>query len=265
MDEQCNELATKALAFSELLERGLLEVAREHFGDSEPTMMKGIESAINLLKSVHETRWPASVISDTDKPGERIMRSVGLTLVNVPEIVMRFELDESDAAVGIFRDLVTTAVDNPEEARGKIFPGRRVCAFRFGRKYYMHCALTDPCGCDICTNDDDIDTSGVTTEGAPIWDALGPFVPDFRAVQIILIPPEPDAPAVNPPNGPRCSMCNEPLPEQQFRRCPCQAVAYCNRACQKKHWRVHKVMCARHASIQQQLRRGELKYNVRIN
>ena len=170
MDGRRNELATKALALSVLLERGLLEVAREKFGDSEPTMMKGIESSIALLKSVHETRWPASVISDTDKPGERIMRSVGLTLVNVPEIVMNFELDESDVAVGIFRDLVTTAVDDPEEARGKIFPGRRVYAFRFGRKYYMHCALTDPCGCDICTNDDDVDTSEVTTEGAPIWD-----------------------------------------------------------------------------------------------
>ena len=264
-EERRDELAGKAQALGVLLEGSVLEALRESFGDSDDAegMKSGIEAAIGFMKNTHKTRWPASVVSDTDKVGERIMRTMGLSLINVPEIVMCFELDESDVALGIFRDLITMAVDDPEEARRKIFPGRRVYAHRFGRKYYMHCALTDPCGCDICQSEDE-DTSELTTEGAPVWDAVSLFVPDFRAVQIVLLPPEPDAPAVNPPNGPRCSQCNVQLPAQQYQRCPCQAAQYCSRECQKKHWRVHKIMCARHASIQQQLRKGNLQCGVQL-
>ena len=263
-DERRDGMASTALSLSRTLGGPVLEIAREKFADDpECSMMSGLRAATGFLKNVHETRWPATIVSDTDKFGERIMRSMGLSLINVPEIVMCFDLDDQDVALGIFKDLVTMAVDDPNEARAKIVPGRRVIAYRFGRKYYMHCALSDPCGCDICENEDE-DTSELKTEGGPVWDAMEPFVPNFRAVQIVLLPPEPGAPAVNRPSGPRCSHCDVRLPEQQYKRCPCQAVQYCNRECQKKHWRLHKTMCSRNASIEQQLRRGELAPGSRV-
>ena len=264
-DRLRNELAEKAKALGVLLQDGLAQVVRETFDNEEDAavMKNGIDAAVSFVKNTHRTRWPATVISDTDTVGERLVRTMGLSLIDVPEVVMCFQLEEADVAMGILKDLITMAMDDPEEARRKIFPGRRVYAYRFGRKYYMHCALNDRCGCDICQSQDE-DTSGLKAEGAPVWDAVSLFVPDFRAVQIVLLPPEPDAPAVNPPNGPRCSQCNAQLSAQQYQRCPCQAVQYCSRECQKKHWRVHKTMCARHASIQQQLRKGNLQCGVQL-
>lgn len=260
-------MATAALGLCNVIEKGLLTVVESTLeggddNDGGAEIKRGINASVNILKSVHETRWPGSIISDTGTPGQRIMRSVGLCLLDVPEIVMCFKVEESDAAMGIFKDLVVTAVDDPEEARSKIFPGRRVIAFRFGRKYYMHDAI-GTCVCDICSNDDEVDTSGVEPEGAPIWDSLHLFVPRFRGVQIILAPPEPGAPAVNPPNGPRCSNCEKAL-HANYKRCPCRSAAYCNRACQKKHWRWHQTTCSCNPSITEQLGAGELEAGVRI-
>lgn len=41
-----------------------------------------------------------------------------------------------------------------------------------------------------------------------------------------------------------CSLCANPqTSERQLRRCPCYLVQYCNKACQKKHRKFHKVEC----------------------
>ena len=249
-----------ALNLSVVIQRGMLEHALHDAPDS--ILKKSMTSGVRILKSVHDTRWPASIISDTDTPGERLMRSLGLCMLDVPEIVMYFKVADQDFAVGVFEDLVHTAIDDPEEARGKIFPGRRVHAFRFGRNYYMHCAV-EKCICDICTNDDTIDTSAVEPECSPLWNISRLFVDNFRAVQIVLAPPQAGAPAINPPDGPRCSACNVALPAQH-KLCACRAVAYCGKECQVKHWRVHKVMCARNPSIGEQLHEGDLCCGVRI-
>ena len=252
-----------------ILERGFMPMLKEErdkspeFSDEKIVMLQSMTSGLKILDSITERRWPASIISDTDIPGERLMRTLGLSFLEVPELVMRFKVEESDAAMGIFNDLIHTAFDNPDEARGKIYPGRRVYAFRFGRKYYMHCALSDECPCNICNDDDELDTSDVEPSSSPLWNVVRLFELEFKAVQIVLAPAESGAPSVNPPDGPRCSACNKELPAQH-KRCPCHAVAYCNKECQTKHWRVHKVMCAKHGSISQQLSTGELWCGVRI-
>ena len=45
-----------------------------------------------------------------------------------------------------------------------------------------------------------------------------------------------------------CSFCG--LPETETRnfsktKCPCKSTWYCNRACQKKHWKEHRTECKR--------------------
>ena len=260
-EQNRDDMAAKALNLSAVIQRGMLEHALSDAPD-DSVLKKAITSGVRILKSVHDTRWPASIISDTDTPGERLMRSLGLCMLDVPEIVMYFKVADQDFAMGVFEDLVHTAIADPEEARGKIFPGRRVHAFRFGRNYYMHCAV-EKCTCDICTNDDAVDTSAVEPECSSLWNVSRLFVDKFRAVQIILAPPEAGAPAINPPDGPRCSACNVALPAQH-KLCACRAVAYCGKECQVKHWRVHKVMCARNPSIGEQLHEGDLCCGVRM-
>ena len=39
----------------------------------------------------------------------------------------------------------------------------------------------------------------------------------------------------------QCTTCDKKL--EDWKSCPCKAVAYCGRSCQKKHWKVHKKTC----------------------
>lgn len=245
-------MARKAKALSTQLTLEMFAKVMNESSQEPDLLHMGLDSGTEFLKSINKKRWPSGIISDTNVPGERVIRSLGLSFIDVSEIVIRFKVDESDAALGIYNDLVNMALQDPEEARGKIHPGRNVIAFRFGRIYSMHCAL-GKCQCVTCALNV-ADDASVTPNSSPLWGVLSELVPHFRAVQIVLKSANPEA--APPPGGVRCSACSTVL-SAQHKCCPCKAVAYCGRECQVKHWRLHKMMCAHHASIDAQLRSGE--------
>ena len=43
-----------------------------------------------------------------------------------------------------------------------------------------------------------------------------------------------------------CSTCGSPAPvSSKFKNCPCGSARYCNKTCQKKHWKEHRNKCKR--------------------
>ena len=43
--------------------------------------------------------------------------------------------------------------------------------------------------------------------------------------------------------SPVCSFCGSE--GQALRRCPCKGVQYCDEACQRQHWKAHKLQCSK--------------------
>lgn len=231
---------------------------------SDPRMAAAL--IVNTLESVVEKKWPSGMISDApeDNGGgtRRTIRTFGLSLIGIPEIVMEFSISEASAAMGIYVDLMHMALEDPKVAcQEKLVPGRRVFAQRFKRKYIIHDAV-NPCVCPTCWGE------GLTIEANcnVMWTLMANMLPSslpFHAVQIVLQPLDVhDDDGVNQAHVlAYCAACDKELPEQH-KCCPCRAVAYCDRECQRKHWRFHKVMCATQMSLEKQLECGHEKSGV---
>jgi hypothetical protein len=55
-----------------------------------------------------------------------------------------------------------------------------------------------------------------------------------------------------------CATCGAPIPVTcTFKKCPCGSVRYCNKTCQKKHWKEHRSECKR--LIKEIKRKSQLK------
>lgn len=219
----------------------------------------GMYWALNTLQTLVDKRWPASLVSDSEKGTDRrLVRSVGLCMIGCPEVVMEFHIQESDAAMGIFTDLVHMAMGNAALAcEQKFIPGRGVNAFRYKRKYVIHDAM-HTCKCHVCTATEPMGNDWPRpedTNSSPLWALLNEVIPHFRGIQICLAP---DEQREKDPHFAYCALCDTQLPERH-KLCPCKAVAYCDQTCQKKHWRVHKVMCATQNCLEAQLKTGVVK------
>ena len=222
----------------------------------------GMYWAVETLKSIVEKRWPSNIISDSSDGGDlRIIRSVGLCLIGCPEAVMEFHVKEADAAMGIFTDLMHMAMADPKIARQEKFvPGRKVFAFRYRRKYVVHDAIEE-CKCDVCIADESIGEDCPRSKGtrtSNLWILLKEIIPNFAGVQIVL---SPDERALKNPHFAFCAFCDTRLPERH-KLCPCRAVAYCGQGCQKKHWRVHKIMCSSQNCMETLLKNGVVKQGM---
>lgn len=206
------------------------------------------------LESIVSKKWPASMLSDKDAAGgtKRTLRSLGLSFLGVPELVLDFEARDCDAAMGIFRDLIITAMQGPEKAtHEKLVPGRNVLAARCMMSYAIHDAV-DKCKCLACELG--LNDAPVERNVAPLWHVMESMLQGhFKAIQIALVPSGDDGPLVA-----HCGHCHADLAERH-KLCPCRAVGYCGRECQKAHWPVHKVMCAARPSMGQQFASGLIK------
>ena len=231
----------------------------EDYTSDDPRM--AVVILMQTLESLIDSKWPSGMISDApdDNGTRRTIRTMGLCLLGIPELVMEFPVAEASAAMGIYLDLMHMAIGNPKQAtEEKFVPGRRVFAYRFKRKYTFHDAMQETCRCSACV-EEGLDTDGNCNI---LWSFVASIVPNFRAVQVVLVPPEEDEDLQETsPVLTFCALCDKRLPAQH-KRCPCRAVAYCDRTCQRKHWRIHKVMCATQGSLERQLKAGHEKAGI---
>lgn len=190
-------------------------------GPDEPVTCAPDISDIDATRSILETISTTGVVDAISVgnrcPNSRTLRSHGLCLMDLPEIVVDFDTIDGEVAQTIYTDLKTDALVDRTIGIAKLKPGRHVIAARFMRTYE-------------------------TKDGgsSPIWDVLACCaVPGFRSVRIVLHPKS----FAGIQGGVDCAACGTILTEKH-KMCPCKGVAYCGRKCQKAHWRFHKVACS---------------------
>ncbi len=180
------------------------------------------------LASILETSLPTLGMSDDEGENTRVLRTTGLCLLGVPEFVIHFPLSLSGAVMGICQDLTHIAMTNPVAAvEEKLVVGRKVLAARFMVAYEIHDAL-----------------EGEHASLCPAWHILGscPLF-NFRAVNLVIS--NVDGFSLKT----MCNTCSTMLPKV-YKSCPCKAVAYCSKECQRKDWPMHKMMCSTRPSIE---------------
>jgi hypothetical protein len=171
-----------------------------------------LAAAKEMLAVIAET----GVVDAVSEGGEgRILRSHGLALVGLPELVIDFALSDGEVAQSVYHDLKVDALSDRQHAMEKLRPGRNVFAARFLRCYQ-------------------------TVEGgsSPVWCVFAALVEGFRSIAVVFGP----APDCVQGGGVDCAGCGTMLPAAH-KTCACRSVAYCGRDCQKNHWKVHKFVC----------------------
>ena len=91
-----------------------------------------LAAAKEMLAVIAET----GVVDAVSEGGEgRILRSHGMSLVGLPEVVMDFALSDGEVAQSVYHDLKVDALSDRQLALEKLCPGRHVLAARFMRCY----------------------------------------------------------------------------------------------------------------------------------
>jgi hypothetical protein len=177
----------------------------------------GTDTTREILEAIASSGVMDAISEGDGGPHTRILRSHGLSLVGLPEIVIHFNTDEGETAQSIYQDLKVDAMEDKEVGLEKLRPGRQVFAARFMRSY-----------------------STIDGGSSPGWDVLAVMLPDFKSVEIVLH--QRHAGLVNNGGGMDCAACGSMLPERH-KTCPCHGAAYCGKECQRAHWKHHKFVC----------------------